>query len=493
MGAAVGRVTPVFRTKAFIDGDFCEASTGEQFISVNPATGKALAEIASCNSTDVDRAVDAARRAFEDGRWARRSPEQRKESLLRLARSIEANAEEIAQLDAMDAGKPITDCRTIDVPEAVKCFRWYAEAADKLFGSVAPTGPGHLGLVLREPVGVVAAVLPWNFPVLMFAWKVAPALAAGNSVVVKPSELTPLSALRVAELAFEAGVPAGVLNVVPGFGETAGQALGRHRGVDVASFTGSTEVGRLFLSYSSESNLKKVVLELGGKNPQIVLADPPDLDLVAQDVLSAGYWNMGENCSAGSRLLVHESVKDELVEKVLMHATEWVVGDPLDPATKIGPLVEERHMEKVLGYIGLGLEEGAKLALGGERVMYETGGYFVAPTIFDSVHPDMRVAREEIFGPVICVIPFKDEEEAIEIANGTNYGLAASLWTRSIDSAVRVSRAVRAGTISVNCYSEGDITTPFGGYKESGFGGRDNGLEAFDQYTEVKTIWVAVR
>lgn len=493
MGTTVGQPPPAIRAKAFIDGDFCEASSGEQFVSENPATGKALAEIASCDSRDVDRAVDAARRAFEDGRWARQSPEQRKDSLLRLAALVEANAEEIALLEALEAGKPITDCRTIDVPEAVKCFRWYAEAADKLFGSVAPTGPGHLGLVLREPVGVVGAVLPWNFPVLMLAWKVAPALAAGNSVVVKPSELTSLSAIRVAELAVEAGVPAGVLNVVPGFGESAGQALGRHRDVDVVSFTGSTEVGRLFLAYSSESNLKNVVLEMGGKNPQIVLADAPDLDIVARDVLSAGYWNMGQNCSAGSRLLVHQSVKDELVEKVLTHAVEWVLGDPLDPATKIGPLVEERHMEKVLGYIGLGREEGARVAMGGERVMQDTGGYFVAPTILDSVRSDMRVAREEIFGPVICVIPFQDEQEAIAIANGTNYGLAASLWTQSIDSAVRVSRGVRAGTISVNCYSEGDIATPFGGYKESGFGGRDNGLEAFYQYTEVKTIWMAVR
>jgi gamma-glutamyl-gamma-aminobutyraldehyde dehydrogenase len=327
----------------------------------------------------------------------------------------------------------------------------------------------------------------------MFAWKVAPALAVGNSVVVKPSKLTSLSAIRMTELAAQAGVPAGVLNIVPGSGEKVGQALGSHKDVDAVSVTGSTEVGRLFLGYSSESNLKKVVLELGGKNPQIVLADAPDFEIVAQDVLSAAYWNMGENCSAGSRLLVHDSIKDELLESVVKHATEWTVGDPLDPVTKIGPLVEERHMEKVLGYIETGRDEGANVVIGGERVLEETGGYFVAPTIFDNVRRDMRVAREEIFGPVICVIPFKDEEEAVELANDTNYGLTASLWTRSLDSALRVSRAVRAGTVSVNCFSEGDITTPFGGYKESGFGGRDNGLEAFDQYTEVKTIWMTIR
>ena len=396
-------------------------------------------------------------------------------------------------MDALDAGKPITDCRTIDVPETVKTFRWYAEAVDKMFGSVAPTGPEHLGMIVREPVGVVAAVLPWNFPALMFAWKVAPALAAGNSVVVKPSKLTSLSAIRMTELAAEAGIPAGVLNIVPGSGEKVGQALGRHSGVDAVSVTGSTEVGRLFLGYSAESNLKKVVLELGGKNPQVVLSDAPDLDLVAQEVLSAGYWNMGENCSAGSRLLVHRSVKDELLDRVVKYASGWPVGDPLDPATKIGPMVEERHLEKVLGYIETGRDEGAEIVMGGERVLAETGGYYVAPTVFDNVENDMRVAREEIFGPVICAIPFESEQEAVEIANDTNYGLTASLWTRSVDSAVRVSRALRAGTVSVNCFSEGDIMTPFGGYKESGFGGRDNGLEAFDQYTELKTIWMTIR
>jgi gamma-glutamyl-gamma-aminobutyraldehyde dehydrogenase len=484
---------PTFRTQAFIDGDFCDAASGARFVSLNPATGTTLAEVTSCGKADVDRAVGAARRAFEDGRWSRQTPEQRKGTLLRFAELLEENAEEIARLDTLDAGKPITDCRTIDVPETVKCFRWYAEAADKLFCSVAPTGPGHLGLIVREPVGVVAAVLPWNFPALMFAWKVAPALAVGNSVVVKPSKLTSLSAIRMTELAAQAGVPAGVLNIVPGSGEDVGQALGRHQDVDAVSVTGSTEVGRLFLAYSSESNLKKVVLELGGKNPQIVLADAPDLEIVAQDVLSAGYWNMGENCSAGSRLLVHQSIKDELLASVVKHAAEWTVGDPLGPGTKIGPLVEERHMQKVLGYIGTGRDEGADVVIGGGRVLEETGGYFVAPTIFDNVGRDMRVAREEIFGPVICVIAFQDEQEAVELANGTNYGLTASLWTKSLDSAVRVSRAVRAGTVSVNCFSGGDITTPFGGYKESGFGGRDNGLEAFDQYTEVKTIWMTIR
>jgi 4-(gamma-glutamylamino)butanal dehydrogenase len=493
MGTTAEGVLENLRTQAFIDGEFCAASGSAQMEAVNPATGQAFAAVSSCGPEDVDRAVKVARRAFNDGRWSQTSPEERKEVLLRFADLIEEHGEEIALLDALDAGKPITDCRTIDVPETIKTFRWYAEAVDKIFGAVAPTGPGHLGLIVREPVGVVAAVLPWNFPALMYAWKVGPALASGNSVVVKPSELTTLSALRLAELAAQAGVPAGVLNVVPGTGEAAGQALGRHPDVDMVSMTGSTEVGRLFLNYSAASNLKKVVLELGGKNPQVVLAEPPDLDLVAQEVLSAGYWNMGENCSAGSRLLVHASVHDELLERMVAHTQGWTLGDPLDPATKIGPLIEEQHMQKVLGFVRSGQEEGATLVTGGERLLQETGGYFVAPTIFDGVRGDMRVAREEIFGPVICVVPFRDEDEAIAMANDTNYGLAASVYTRDLGAAVRVSRAIKAGTVSVNCFSEGDITTPFGGYKESGFGGRDNGLEAFDQYTEAKTIWVAVK
>ena len=404
---------PTVRTQAFIDGSFCDTASGEQFVSINPATGKALVQITSCDRADVDRAVAAARRAFKDGRWSRQSPEQRKETLLRFAQLLEENAEEIARLDALDAGKPITDCLTIDVPETVKCFRWYAEAADKLFHSVAPTGPGYLGLIVREPVGVVAAVLPWNFPALMFAWKVAPALAVGNSVVVKPSKLTSLSAIRMTELAAQAGIPDGVLNIVPGSGDKVGQALGCHKDVDAVSVTGSTEVGRLFLGYSSESNLKKVVLELGGKNPQIVLADAPDFEIVAQDVLAAGYWNMGENCSAGSRLLVHESIKDELLESVLKHTTGWIVGNPMDPVTKIRPLVEERHMEKVLGYIETGRDEGAKVILGDGRVLKETVAISSPPRSSTTSSRDMRVAREEIFGPVICVIPFRDEEEAI--------------------------------------------------------------------------------
>jgi gamma-glutamyl-gamma-aminobutyraldehyde dehydrogenase len=484
---------PALRTNAFIDGAFCEAVSGARFATENPATGRRLAEIAAGAAEDIDLAVRAARRSFADGRWSRRAPSGRKAILLRLADLIEANAEEFALLDALEAGKPITDCRDVDLPDTVKTFRWYAEAIDKVFDAIAPTGPDALGLIVREPIGVVGAVLPWNFPILLVAWKAAPALAAGNSVIIKPAELTSLSALRLAELAAEAGLPDGVLNVVPGLGETAGQALGRHADVDMVSFTGSTEVGRLFLRYAAESNLKRIVLECGGKSPQVVMANPPDLDIVAEQVLVAAFANMGENCSCGSRVIVHRSVRDALLDRVVRGAAAWRVGDPLDPGTKVGPMIERSHLDKVLAYVASGRAEGARVVAGGDRILTDSGGYFIAPTIFDDVRNTMKIAREEIFGPVISTIPFDTEDDAIALANDTAYGLAASLYTTNVDTAIRVARAIRAGTVSVNVYSEGDITTPFGGYKESGFGGRDKGLEAMEQYTEKKTIWFAVR
>ncbi len=483
---------PTFRTDAFIDGAFRPALSGERFVTDNPATGRPLAEVAAGGAPDIDLAVAAARRAFDDGRWSRIAPADRKAVLLRFADRIEANTEELAALDSLEGGKPITDCLEGDLPETAKTLRWYAEAIDKVFDQVAPTGPDALGLIVREPVGVVGAVVPWNFPLLMAMWKVAPALAAGNSVIVKPSRLTSLSAIRMAELAAEAGVPDGVLNVVPGPGGTAGAALGRHMDVDMVTFTGSTEVGRLFLTYAAESNLKEVTLECGGKSPQVVLADAPDLDVVAERVLYGALMNMGENCSCGSRLIVHRSVRDGLVERLVARLPEWTVGDPMDAATRLGPMVERPHLEKILGYIAAGRAEGARVVAGGERILPETGGWFVAPTIFDDATNAMSIAREEIFGPVLTTIPFETEAEGIRLANETNYGLAASLYTRDLDAAFRVARALRAGTVGVNAYSEGDITTPFGGYKQSGFGGRDKGLEAFDQYTEKKTIWVTL-
>jgi len=483
---------PRFRTQAFIDGRFVDAASGETFDTENPANGEVIAHVQAGGLEDIDRAVAAARRSFEDGRWSRLAPADRKKVLLRYAALIEANAEELATLDSLEGGKPITDTREVDLPETVKTFTWYAEAADKLFDAVAPTGPDALGLIVREPVGVVGAVVPWNFPILMAAWKMAPALATGNSMIVKPSRLTSLSVIRLAELAAEAGIPDGVLNVVPGPGGAAGAALGRHMDVDKVTFTGSTEVGRLFLQYAAESNLKEVTLECGGKSPAVVLASPPDLDMVAEQVLFGALMNMGENCSQGSRLIVHRSVQDELVERLAEGLAAWTVGDPMNPATKIGPMIERPHLDKVMGYIDRGRAEGARVVSGGSRVLEDTGGYFVAPTIFDGVSNDMTIAREEIFGPVLSTIPFDTEEEGIRLANETAYGLAASVFTKDLDAAFRVSRALRAGTVGVNAYSEGDITTPFGGYKQSGFGGRDKCLEDVTQYTEKKTIWVTL-
>jgi gamma-glutamyl-gamma-aminobutyraldehyde dehydrogenase len=488
IASAVSKLKP--KTSAFINGKFVKAASGKTFASENPATGKTFAEIAECDAADVDAAVKAARDSFSGGAWARMKPADRKKVLLKFADLLEANSGELALLDCLEGGKPITDTLNMDIPDTIHCLRWHAELTDKLYDQVAPTGPENLAMIVREPVGVVGCVVPWNFPAQMAAWKLGPALAGGNSVVLKPAEQTSLSAIRMAELAMEAGLPPGVLNVVPGFGPTAGAAIGKHMDVDMVAFTGSTEVGRLFLKYSAESNLKRVILECGGKSPQVIFADAPDLDMVAGHVVSAAFWNMGENCSCGSRLIVHESIKSQLLEKIVGLAKGWTIGDPLDPGTRVGTMIEKPHMEKVLGYIASGQKEGAKLAFGGKQARQESGGYFVEVTIFDEVNPQMKIAREEIFGPVLSVISFKSEEEALQIANDTNYGLAASLYTRDLNTAHRAARAIKAGTVSVNCFSEGDISTPFGGYKQSGFAGRDKSVFAHEQYTELKTVWI---
>lgn len=482
------------RTLAYLDGAFVPAASGATFESLNPATGRKLADIAACDAADVDRAVASARAAFDSGAWSRKHPSERREVLMRLVALLEKNLEDLALIEAIDAGKPITDCREFDLPDTINSIRWYAEAADKVFGKTTPAGDGALGMVVHEPIGVVGAVLPWNFPLAMLAWKLGPALASGNSVVVKPPELTTLSTLRFAELATEAGLPDGVLNVVPGLGHVTGRALGLHGDVDAISFTGSNEVGREFLRYSAESNLKKIVLELGGKAPQIVTADNADrLELVAEDLAEAAFGNMGQNCTAGSRILVHESILEDFVAQLVTATEKNVVGDPLDPATTIGSLVEESALHRVAGYVDAAVADGATVRTGGSRVLEETGGWFYPPTVVTDVREDMAIAREEVFGPVVAVLPFTDLDDAIRIANDTPFGLAATVWSRDIDDALIAARAVRAGTVSVNGYSEGDITTPFGGYKESGFGGRDNGLEAFAQYTETKTIWITLR
>lgn len=473
-------------TTSFINGSFRPAKSGQTMPTINPATGEVLANIAACGAEDVDFAVQKAREAFEDGRWRCKHPSERKDILIRLCKLITRNRRELAVMESLDSGKPIADCEAIDIPETIHTIKWHAELADKVYDKTAPVGEDALAVIVREPIGVVAAVLPWNFPMLMVAWKIGPALAAGNSVIVKPAEQTSLTALRIAELAMAAGVPPGVLNVVTGMGPDVGEPLGRHMDVDMVSFTGSTETGRRFLRYSADSNLKKVVLECGGKNPFVVFDDAEELDLIAEHVVNGAFWNMGENCSASSRLIVHEAVKAPLMERVLARARLWRTGDPLNPVNQLGALVDKEHFSKVCGYLDKGKAEGAKLILGGNA----KDGVYVEPTIFDETSNDASIARDEIFGPVLSVITVKSNHEAIRIANDTNYGLAASIFSSNAKRAIRAARAIRAGTVTVNCYGEGDISTPFGGYKHSGFGGRDNSIHAHDQYTELKTIWV---
>ena len=468
-------------TGTFINGGYRQAISGKTFETTNPATGEVLAYIAACGAEDVDLAVEKAREAFEDGRWSRLHPSERKDVLIRLCKLMTRNARELAVMESIDSGKTIYDCEEVDVPETIHCIKWHAEAIDKLYDQVAPTSDDHMAMIVREPVGVVGLVLPWNFPLLMLAWKIAPALAAGCSVVVKPAEETTLTALRVAELAMEAGIPAGVFNIVTGMGPDVGEPIGTHMDIDMVSFTGSTETGRRFLRYSADSNLKEVTLEMGGKNPCVVMDDAENLDNVAAHVVNGAFWNMGENCSATSRLIVHEDVKDALLDRILAHAREWPLGDPLDPENRVGALVSKAHFDKVCTY----LNQGEKVHLGGEAV----DGAYVQPTVMD-VSEDSKAAREEIFGPVLSILTVKTWEEAIAKANDTEYGLAASVFSANGKKALRAARAIKAGTVTVNCFGEGDMSTPFGGFKHSGFGGRDNSVHAHDQYTQLKTIWL---
>lgn len=482
--AIAAGLTP--RNQAFIDGEFRDAIGGRTFITTNPATGKPLAEVAACDVQDVNVAVAAAKAAFEDGRWSALSPGARKKVLLKFAQLLEDNAHELAVLESLDSGKPVSECQNVDVPETIHTLRWHAELIDKIYDATAPTGSAAVTMVVREAIGVVGLVLPWNFPLLMLAWKIGPSLAAGCSIVVKPAKETTLTALRVAELAHAAGIPAGVFNIVPGGGREAGEAIGRHMDVAMVSFTGSTDTGRLFLKYASESNLKRVVLELGGKNPAVVMNDCEDLDAVAQFVTAGAFWNMGENCSASSRLIVHQDVKDELLGLIGKHIKDWKLGDPLDPENRLGAMVSKAHFEKVRSYLEYAAEQQLNVVQGGET----QDGVFVQPTIVDGVTRDSRLFVEEIFGPVLSVTSFATIDEAIELANDTIYGLAASAYTGNLRNALRLSREIRAGVVTVNCFGEGDASTPFGGYKESGFGGRDKSIWAHDQYTELKTIWI---
>jgi 4-guanidinobutyraldehyde dehydrogenase/NAD-dependent aldehyde dehydrogenase len=477
------------RTQAFIDGKYLPAISGATFDCVNPANGQVIARVASCDAPDVDAAVASARRAFEGGAWSRRAPAARKKVLLRFAELIRKHREELALTETVDMGKPITDSMKVDVPAAANCIAWYAEAIDKVYDEVAPTSHDALALVTRESVGVVGAIVPWNFPLLMAAWKLGPALATGNSVVLKPSEKSPLTALRVAELAIEAGLPEGVLNVVPGFGYTAGEALAMHMDVDCVAFTGSTRTGKRMLEYAGKSNMKRVWLECGGKAPNVVLGDVPDLERAATAAAYGIFYNQGEMCSAASRLVVHESIRDAMLEKIVEIGKSMAPGDPLDPKTRLGAIVDQVQLNTVMGYIESGKEQGAEVRLGGNRARKESGGYFVEPTVFAGVTPAMKIAREEIFGPVLSTITFSDLEEAVKMANDVSYGLTAAVWSRDISTAHRVARRLRAGTVYVNCYDADDITVPFGGFKQSG-NGRDKSLHAMDKYTELKTTWV---
>ena len=477
------------RAQAFIDGRYVDALSGTTFDCLSPIDGRLLAKVASTDAADVDAAVASARAAFDKGSWSRMPPAQRKRVLLKFSELIRQHAEELALLETLDMGKPIADSTRIDIPAAARCIAWFAEAIDKVYDEVAPTGPEALALVTREPTGVVGAIVPWNFPLLMASWKLGPALATGNSVVLKPSEKSPLTAIRAAELAVEAGLPEGVLNVLPGFGQTAGKALALHMDVDCIAFTGSTATGRLMLQYSGQSNMKRVWLECGGKSPNIIMADYGDLDRAARASAFAIFFNQGEMCSAGSRLIVQDSVRDQVLEKIAAVGRELVPGDPLDPKTSLGAIVDETQLKTVMRYIEAGKSEGARVALGGRRVREESGGFYVEPTIFDQVKPQMRIAREEIFGPVLSAITFRTLDEALEIANSVIYGLAAAIWTRDINTAHRVARALRAGTVYVNCYDADDITVPFGGFKQSG-NGRDKSLHALDKYVELKTTWI---
>ena len=475
--------------RAVIDGQRVAAVDGQTFAKHSPVDGRFLTDVVRGQHADIDAAVRSARAAFEDRRWAGQAPAARKKVLQRFAEKILAAKEELALLETLDMGKPIQYSMGVDVTATARCIAWYGEAVDKIYDEIAPTGDHALAMITREPMGVIGAIVPWNYPMIMAAWKLGPALAAGNSVVLKPSEKSPLTACRLAELAVEAGLPPGVFNVVPGYGHEAGEALALHMDVDAIGFTGSTRVGRRMLDYAGQSNLKRVYNELGGKSAFLVFEDYGDIARAAQTLAGSMFFNQGESCNAPSRVLVQDSIADEFVKLLAAEAPKYAPADPLHPDTVLGALVDETQLKTVLGYIDAGHSEGAQCVAGGRQARAETGGYYVEPTVFAGVSNEMKIAREEIFGPVTSVIRFKTEEEAIAIANASSYGLQASVWSLNVNRAHRVARALRAGTVHVNQYDEDDMTVPFGGYKQSG-NGRDKSLHAFDKYTELKTTWL---
>ena len=478
----------VIEGRAFIDGRYQEAKSGETRPTINPGNGAKLADVANCGAEDADRAVEIARAAFESRVWADMAPSDRKMVLVRWAELIEENATEIALLESLDVGKPIADTTGVDVPSAIRTIRWSGEAIDKVYDQISPTPANCLALIQRLPLGVVAAIVPWNFPLSTTAWKLAPSLATGNSVILKPASNTPLSALRIAGLASEAGLPDGVLQVLPGPGGSLGRHLALHPGIDGLTFTGSTEVGKQLMRYAGESNLKRTFLELGGKGPNIVFADA-NLEKAAMFAAIAVFYNGGQTCTAGTRLIVEERIREQFVKMVAEQSRNWMPGDPLDPATPMGPMIDAAQLKTVADYVSVGSSEGASLVTGGGQTMLESGGFYYEPTIFQGVDNNMRIAREEIFGPVMSVIGFETAEEAVSIANDSIYGLAGAVWSNNINTAHRVAAAVRVGTMGINNYFGGDITVPFGGFKQSG-NGRDKSMHAFDDYTELKTTWI---
>lgn len=474
--------------RAFINGKFVDALDGRTKPTLNPANGQPIADVAMCSPADADVAVAGARKAFDSGIWSEMAPGERKMVMVRWAELIEKHREELALLECLDVGKPISDTLNVDVPSAVRTIRWSGEAIDKVYDEISPTPANTLALIQRLPLGVVTAIVPWNFPLSTTAWKLAPSLATGNSVVLKPASNTPLSAIKLAALAAEAGLPDGVLQVLPGPGSSMGKHLALHMDIDGMTFTGSTPVGQLLMQYSGQSNLKRTFLELGGKSPNIVFADA-NLDKAAGMAAAAVFYNGGQTCTAGTRLIVEAPVADEFLEKVIAHARKWAPGDPLNEKTRMGPMIDRSQHETVAEYVGIGVEEGADLCFGGKRVLEDSGGYFHQPSIFAGVHNKMRIAQEEIFGPVMSVITFNTVEEAIQIANDSIFGLAGAVWSRNINTAHKVAAAVRVGTMGINNYFGGDITVPFGGFKQSG-NGRDKSMHAFNDYTELKTTWI---
>jgi gamma-glutamyl-gamma-aminobutyraldehyde dehydrogenase len=473
----------------FVGGERRAANDGSTRVVNSARDGSKLVELAWAQQADADAAVAVAREAFDHGPWPRLHPRDRGRILQDFADLVEQHRDEIALLISLEMGKPIRDAYQIELRAIIRCLRFYGELADKEAGEIPPTEEGELALVTREPAGVVGAVVPWNFPLTLGSWKFAPALAAGCTVVLKTAEQSPLSMQRVAELGAAAGLPPGVFNVLSGDGPVVGRRLGEHEGVDVLTFTGSTEVGRHFLRYAADSNLKRVYLELGGKSPNIIFPDAPDLDAAADAAAWSIYFNSGEMCTAGSRLVVHADVADRVVERIAETSDQWFPADPLLPDTKMGPLVDERSLQRVLGHIDRGLAEGAALRAGGHRVLADTGGAYLEPTVVTGAGPDNPIVREEIFGPVLTVQVVGDEAEAVRVAGDTPYGLAAAVWTSDLGRAHRVSRALRAGTVWVNCYEEGDMAVPFGGVKLSGFG-RDKSRHAMEEYTNLKTTWI---